>query len=176
MDDRVRAVASALGYTNIMWTTAPADRDTHDTEGPVGGVVDRVRTWHQAQPGFVALEHDITPQTSEIAVRVLQDIQRAGAAFPLKIQAVGQCLGVSPYVGGAGANPSTPATPTVTNTVVVDGPRPTTGPGVGSGPTPPSGNGGTNASGQGNLSGAESLRAWGSLSALAAMAVGALVM
>ncbi|KAI8917705.1 hypothetical protein DFJ77DRAFT_457424 [Powellomyces hirtus] len=115
-DDRVRAIIGALGYTNVIWTSAP-DRDTHDTtvSDDVGraGIVNTVKaTWLGAQPGFISLNHDISNSTSAIAVNVLKEIQKMGPAFPLKMKTVGACLGVPSYVGvPVGTTPAAPASP-----------------------------------------------------------------
>ncbi|KNC96102.1 uncharacterized protein SPPG_08491 [Spizellomyces punctatus DAOM BR117] len=119
IDDRVRAVASALGYTAIIWT---APRDTEDTTAQgadgVNKILNTARSWFQAQPGFISLEHDISTTTSEIAVKLLQSIKAAGPGFPLKIMPVGTCLGTSAYADGLAPAPNTTTLPAATTTAV----------------------------------------------------------
>ncbi|KAI8826022.1 uncharacterized protein EV422DRAFT_515035 [Fimicolochytrium jonesii] len=108
-DDRVRAIIAALGYKNILWQ---GDRDTGDTLGSAGlaTTVPLVQSWFKAQPGFISLEHNITPNTTAISIAVLNAIG-ATPNFPLKIQTVGQCLGLSPYLNGT-------APPTVASSAI----------------------------------------------------------
>ncbi|TPX55871.1 hypothetical protein SpCBS45565_g08485 [Spizellomyces sp. 'palustris'] len=122
VDDRVRAIATALGYQNIMWTREP-DRDTHDAAGPTGAtvrdnIVKTVKTWFQPQKGFISLEHDVNAFVSEVGVTILKEIKAAGTNLQLKPQPIGQCLNAAPYRSGpVGQNP--PTTPG--NTVPVPG-------------------------------------------------------
>ncbi|KAI9001688.1 hypothetical protein BC832DRAFT_522053, partial [Gaertneriomyces semiglobifer] len=62
IDDRVRAIASALGYTAVMWTTDPV-RDSNDasvtpSDANKQEIVERVKTWNAPGKGFISLEHD----------------------------------------------------------------------------------------------------------------------
>ncbi|KAJ3159943.1 chitin deacetylase [Geranomyces michiganensis] len=105
VDDRVRAIIGALGYTNVIWTNVP-DRDTHDTgavtDADRAAIVQTVATsWLTPQAGFISLNHDISNSTSAIAVQVLKQIQALGPAFPLKIKTIGGCLNVPSYLNGA---------------------------------------------------------------------------
>lgn len=107
VDDRVRAIISALGYRNIMWTSVP-NRDSHDGGQPGNTLQDRNRvldtisSWFVPQAGFISLQHDITEFTSQIAIESLRKIN-ATANFPLKIKTVAECIGDAPY---AAQNPT----------------------------------------------------------------------
>jgi peptidoglycan/xylan/chitin deacetylase (PgdA/CDA1 family) len=96
VDDRVRAIVTALGYRSIMWTSVP-DRDSHDT-GAIdaagkAAVVAAVKGWSITQPGFISLEHDHSTIVSDIAISIVKDLKAAGASNPLKVMPVGTCLG-----------------------------------------------------------------------------------
>lgn len=104
IDDRVRAIARAMGLTAIMWTTNHGRAfDTEDwqiPEGIVNGVdvVDNFDGILATAPGlgsgFIVLEHDLYPQTVEIAVDYI--IPEALSFEPkLKVQSVIACMGQS---------------------------------------------------------------------------------
>ncbi|RKO85021.1 hypothetical protein BDK51DRAFT_34912, partial [Blyttiomyces helicus] len=123
VDNRVRAIASALGYETVFWTTSPnrdsTDADQADNAGQsvADGIVKTIETWFQPGPGFIELEHDIDPFTSGIAVKALEAVQAQGANFPLKIMPVGTCVNKPFYrdgTSGPGANGSTGALATTT--------------------------------------------------------------
>ncbi|KAJ3130388.1 chitin deacetylase [Nowakowskiella sp. JEL0407] len=84
-DDRVRAIANALGYRIAIW-----DQDSNDTSG-APTTLDVIKSWFNLKTGFVSLEHDITAGTTQFAVDALKAIQALGATFPLKIQPVATC-------------------------------------------------------------------------------------
>ncbi|KAI9095972.1 hypothetical protein DFS34DRAFT_172373 [Phlyctochytrium arcticum] len=134
IDDRVRAVASALGYTAVLWVS---NRDTLDTTVGADGVnkiVDTAKSWFTAQPGFISLEHDITSTVSEIAVKILEEVKAAGPSFPLKIQPAGVCANLAVY-DDAGLAPVTTSTLVATATTpVIDAPNPTSAPTTTAGP------------------------------------------
>ncbi|KAJ3152304.1 chitin deacetylase [Geranomyces variabilis] len=97
VDDRIRAIASALGYRIALWTTSPV-RDTGDadivnpTPASAAQVLNTVTsTWFQPQPGFISLQHDIDPFTSGIGLAVLDAVNKT-ANFPLTMQPVGTCM------------------------------------------------------------------------------------
>ncbi|KAI8901614.1 hypothetical protein BC833DRAFT_576601 [Globomyces pollinis-pini] len=99
VDDRVRAIVTALGYRNIFWTTtAPQIRDSKDTvppnrtESAITFVQNNVLSWLYPQPGFISLQHDINTFTSKVAVKVLEKIPSNSV---LKLQPVGSCLGLA---------------------------------------------------------------------------------
>ncbi|KNC99547.1 uncharacterized protein SPPG_04936 [Spizellomyces punctatus DAOM BR117] len=119
IDDRVRAIVDALGYRTVLWTTNPV-RDSEDasvTPSTAAGtqVLNTVKTWGVAQPGFISLEHDITTFTSSVAVDVLNWVASVGASFPLKIQPINQCIGESGYWAAAASTTSTSSSSTLTS-------------------------------------------------------------
>ncbi|KAF9086543.1 chitin deacetylase [Mortierella sp. GBA35] len=74
IDNRVRAIATQLGYKTIIWTQ---DFDTDDWNIAAGtatpqSVVDTFKTWLTKIPtmstGFIVLEHDHLPQTVDVAL------------------------------------------------------------------------------------------------------------
>ncbi|KAJ3027584.1 chitin deacetylase [Rhizophlyctis rosea] len=120
IDDRVRAIVSALGYRTIIWTTNP-NRDTTDADGAqtdaVGAqILSTVqKDYFVAQPGFISLEHDISTFTTSVAIKILKAIQAARAAgtFPLTVTSVGKCNNLPVYQN---ASPITTTTTTSTTT------------------------------------------------------------
>ncbi|KAI9100634.1 hypothetical protein DFS34DRAFT_615278 [Phlyctochytrium arcticum] len=121
IDDRVRAIASALGYSAMMWTTTP-NRDTGDAslDAPKAAdatkILNTVKTWNVAQPGFISLEHDISPFTSNVGVDILNWIQSQGDALIVKPQSVQQCLNIDPYVNLSGTGGSSTNAPPASTT------------------------------------------------------------
>lgn len=121
MDDRVRAIVSALGYRTIYWTTSPTenpDRDSNDagqtgtTAAMAQAVLARIQSWFFAQPGFISLQHDNSNFTVQIAIDALNLI-KANTTFPLKPQPVGQCQGLTPaqwYKSGVAPKNTTSST------------------------------------------------------------------
>jgi hypothetical protein len=77
IDDRVRAIAQAMGMTPIIWTSYNGnDFDTNDWHVPSGESVDEViEVWDgildtagtAINSGFIVLSHDLWQQTVEIA-------------------------------------------------------------------------------------------------------------
>lgn len=90
VDDRVRAIFSALGYRNVLWTTNPP-RDSQDTTTATN-IRQVIRSWFVSQAGFISLQHDIVPATTSIAIDTVHAII-ADASFPLHIKTVAQCIG-----------------------------------------------------------------------------------
>ncbi|KAJ3035739.1 chitin deacetylase [Rhizophlyctis rosea] len=137
IDDRVRAILTALGYRSVIWTTTPS-RDTTDADGATTDKVGQQilatvkKDYFAAQAGFISLEHDISPFTTGVGIAILNAIQEARAAgtFPLTVTGVGKCTGLqiyqgasNPPSGGSGstttagsgsATTTTPAAPTTT--------------------------------------------------------------
>ncbi|TPX57312.1 hypothetical protein PhCBS80983_g03924 [Powellomyces hirtus] len=117
IDDRVRAVASALGFTAVMWTTTPprATRDASVREkspAEAATILENVKTWFTTQPGFISLQHDIDAFTTGIAINILDAITAVGPAFPLKIQPIGTCSGKPVYKNAAGSTSAATSTTT----------------------------------------------------------------
>ncbi|KAI8905415.1 hypothetical protein EDD86DRAFT_229137 [Gorgonomyces haynaldii] len=110
IDDRVRAIAQALGYQAVLWTSVPP-RDSGDTAQPdqsiqsVNNVVGNVTAWFsQSGPGFISLQHDINNFTSRIDLLTLANF--ATSQSPLKPMPIGTCIN-QPFYREAGSNPQT---------------------------------------------------------------------
>jgi len=105
IDDRVRAIALAMGLTPIIWSVVNGnDFDTMDWQVP-GGVVSSsqaVASFEailQSVPGmstgFIVLEHDLWPQEVDLTIGYF--LPAALAQTPkLTIQPIRQCLGLAP--------------------------------------------------------------------------------
>ncbi|KAJ3185914.1 chitin deacetylase [Gaertneriomyces sp. JEL0708] len=112
IDNRVRAIADALGLVSVMWT-----HDSQDAgfSGPESKVVETIQSWATDGTGFISLQHDITQVTSRLAIEAL-----AGLKEPLVVKpmAVSECSGQAAYLDAfAGAPASTTsASPTSTPT------------------------------------------------------------
>ncbi|EJD55139.1 glycoside hydrolase/deacetylase [Auricularia subglabra TFB-10046 SS5] len=139
IDDRVRAIARAMGLTAIMWTTNHGRAfDTEDWQIPGGmvngdDVVSNFKEILETAPtldtGFIVLEHDLYPQTVEIAAGYI--IPEALSFEPkLKVQSVMTCMGQSlgeAYVetnrnhNNAAAEALNLLTPAPTGTSIVNG-------------------------------------------------------
>ncbi|KAI8587977.1 hypothetical protein BDZ88DRAFT_211429 [Geranomyces variabilis] len=103
IDDRVRAILGALGYRTILWGPTYDSGDSHGETAAT--VLATVQSWIKAGPGFIGLNHNINAATTAMSVSVVQMIQamQANKTFPLTVMAVGECLGLSPYVSASGA-------------------------------------------------------------------------
>ncbi|KAL1919065.1 uncharacterized protein VTP21DRAFT_2446 [Calcarisporiella thermophila] len=101
-DDRVRAIMKQLGYKTVIWTDG---FDTQDWQIPAGQVttqqvIGNFSNWlpkiQSMQTGFIVLEHDLYPQTVQIAI---QNILPAAIQNKLQMMPVPQCIGDgSPYL------------------------------------------------------------------------------
>ncbi|KAI8365263.1 uncharacterized protein BYT42DRAFT_158362 [Radiomyces spectabilis] len=97
IDDRVRSVAKALGFTAVIWS-----HDTHDwtlTENPSfktewidGNVTQWAKAASTATQGGISLEHDLYKETVEAAIRVLPILQKA-----YNVTTVGDCSNQPSY-------------------------------------------------------------------------------
>jgi len=89
IDDRVRAIASALGYRSVLWTFDSTDTGaTPTTTAPA-----EIAKWLTAQAGFITLQHDISAVTTKIAIDALKLLK--APALQTKPQPVAQCLGIA---------------------------------------------------------------------------------
>lgn len=104
IDDRVRAIVNALGYTTAFWTTSPS-RDTQDagtsldperntTSEAQQEIIDNVSTWFDQPAGFISLQHDLNPWTIDVALEIISNINEAGDVSG-RIDTVGGCTGIS---------------------------------------------------------------------------------
>ncbi|KAG0051691.1 chitin deacetylase [Gryganskiella cystojenkinii] len=107
VDNRVRAIATQLGYKTSIWTQ---DFDTNDWNIPAKtatpeSVVATFKTWLTKIPsmktGFIVLEHDLFPEEVDVAINGVLPI--AYATKSLTMMPIAQCLGdAKPYKEGAG--------------------------------------------------------------------------
>ena len=107
VDNRVRNIATQLGYKTAIWTQ---DFDTNDWNIPAGtatpqSVVATFQSWLAKIPsmptGFVVLQHDLFPQEVDVAINGVLPI--AYQTKTLSMQPIAQCLGdAKPYKEGAG--------------------------------------------------------------------------
>ncbi|KAG0224186.1 hypothetical protein B0O80DRAFT_483996 [Mortierella sp. GBAus27b] len=107
VDNRVRAIATQLGYKTSIWTQ---DFDTNDWNIPGGlataqSVVDTFKGWLTKIPtmptGFIVLEHDLYPQEVNVSISGILPI--AYSTKGLVMQPIAQCIGdAKPYKEGAG--------------------------------------------------------------------------
>jgi hypothetical protein len=83
VDDRVRAIANALGYNIVMWTED--SKDTYDTPK---NITDTLFQWSNKTTGFISLQHSMSRETIDYAIEALQYKR---VLFPIPI---GDCAGV----------------------------------------------------------------------------------
>ncbi|KAF9152893.1 chitin deacetylase [Linnemannia schmuckeri] len=108
VDNRVRAIATQLGYKTSIWTQ---DFDTNDWNIPAKtataqSVIDTFKAWLVKIPtmktGFIVLEHDLFPEEVNVSISGILPI--AYATKNLVMQPIPQCLGdAKPYLEGAGS-------------------------------------------------------------------------
>ncbi|KAF8926739.1 hypothetical protein EDD21DRAFT_174662 [Dissophora ornata] len=128
VDNRVRAIATQLGYKTSIWTDG---FDTNDWNIPAGtataqSVINTFKTWLTKIPtmstGFIVLEHDLFPQEVDVAITGILPL--AYADKTLIMEPIAKCIGdATPYKEGAGtfvlgapANNSTSSTGTTGTT------------------------------------------------------------
>ncbi|TPX55280.1 hypothetical protein PhCBS80983_g05447 [Powellomyces hirtus] len=117
VDDRVRAIVTALGLKTVLWS-----KNSHDSEAGanVASILAETATWTAPGPGFISLQHNSQSITTGWSIDSLKQIQAQMAlpTFQRKIQPVAQCLGLSPYIAVAGGAPisAPPAGATATPT------------------------------------------------------------
>ncbi|KAG0269921.1 chitin deacetylase [Actinomortierella ambigua] len=107
VDDRVRAIATQLGYKTVIWTQG---FDTNDWDIPGGlatpeSVVANFQSLLAEAPtmstGFIVLEHDLYPQEVDVAINSI--LPMAYNTTGLTIEPVAKCIGdFAPYKEGAG--------------------------------------------------------------------------
>lgn len=90
--DRVRAIVNALGYRSVIWSKDSLD--TNATEATQSNSVNIITSWFAASPGFVTLQHDISPLAIKIAINALNTINKPNPLV-VKPQAIGTCQGLS---------------------------------------------------------------------------------
>ncbi|KAJ3010592.1 chitin deacetylase [Thoreauomyces humboldtii] len=103
-------------YTNIMWGPNYDSGDSHgDT---LATVLANVAAWIKAGPGFIGLDHNIDGPTTEMSVDVVNMITYAkgNGTFPLTVSAVGECLGLNPYIAITGTTTASAIVASATTT------------------------------------------------------------
>ncbi|KAF8524894.1 carbohydrate esterase family 4 protein, partial [Hysterangium stoloniferum] len=102
IDDRVRAIALAMNLKPVQWTRDPrtlAQFDTNDWKIP-GGIVTGAQAYQQFQTilqnastlntGFIVLEHDLYPQTVDLAAGYTLDLAQKFQP-PYQLKSVIEC-------------------------------------------------------------------------------------
>ncbi|KAG0004109.1 chitin deacetylase [Modicella reniformis] len=107
VDNRVRNIATQLGFKTSIWTQG---FDTDDWNVPGGtataqSVVDTFKSWLAKFPtmstGFIVLEHDLFAQEVDVSINGILPI--AYTTKGLVMEPIAQCLGDGkPYKEGAG--------------------------------------------------------------------------
>ncbi|CAO3598878.1 unnamed protein product [Absidia cylindrospora] len=106
IDDRVRSIGHALGFTPVIWNHDTDDwRSAEDKNFDVKWIDGNATEWaseaQTAEVGGISLEHDLYQKTVDAAIRILPTLQKA-----YKVTTVGQCVGQQSYKEG-GANNAT---------------------------------------------------------------------
>ncbi|KAI9208374.1 uncharacterized protein BJ171DRAFT_596151 [Polychytrium aggregatum] len=162
IDDRVRAVLNALGYTITVWSKDDFAADQSSTSSTIEqGLVQNVTTeWFAPnQPGFVSLSHDITPFTSHVVLDYLTYVDQNRANIHLTIEPVGTCVNKPWYRSGTNAPGGSPSG------------SPNTSP-SGSAPGSSASASSSPSAGSGNLNRSSAVRVGGSVAQLFMTAVG----
>ncbi|KAI8903602.1 hypothetical protein EDD86DRAFT_175774, partial [Gorgonomyces haynaldii] len=96
IDNRVRAIAQALGYRIALWNKDSEDASQSSTSTDAANkVVQNIESWYSTSGSFISLQHDISPFTSGIAITALNDF--FSTTRSLKQVPVGQCVGLPFY-------------------------------------------------------------------------------
>ncbi|SAL95751.1 hypothetical protein [Absidia glauca] len=108
IDDRVRSIGHALGFTPVIWNHDTddwkvAEDKTFDEKWIDGNATKWASEAASATEGGISLEHDLYQKTVDAAIRILPTLQKA-----YKVTTVGQCVGQASYKEG-GANTTTVA-------------------------------------------------------------------
>jgi len=99
IDDRVRAICKAMDLTPIMWSNISNHYfDTNDWYIPAGypveGVIDNfediLNNASSMNTGFIVLEHDLYPQTVDVAIGYI--LPDAIARGNIKLESIIECL------------------------------------------------------------------------------------
>lgn len=88
IDNRVRAIANALGLKTVLW-----NRDSFDTSATNQDFEKTVHGWvNKPQQGFISLQHDTDLITSERAIMALQT-RKLASGSKMEIMPVSECNG-----------------------------------------------------------------------------------
>ena len=111
MDDRVRAIATQLGYKILLW-----DRDTFDWKSAAdptyqpSWITGNFTQWVTDPNGHISLEHDLYQVSAGNAPAAVNIVRNAG----FTIKPVSVCTGLQPYVENIQLVASGPAPPNAT--------------------------------------------------------------
>ncbi|KAI8800768.1 hypothetical protein BJ742DRAFT_840295 [Cladochytrium replicatum] len=105
IDDRVRAIVSALGYRVVHWTTTPTSYDTQDTSATAANFATiqaaeiALTALPATNPGFISLQHEISNTTIALDLGMLNAMaaRRAAGTLAITPQPVGQCMAIPAY-------------------------------------------------------------------------------
>ncbi|KAI8903605.1 hypothetical protein EDD86DRAFT_214843 [Gorgonomyces haynaldii] len=102
IDDRVRAIAQALGYEIAIWNKDSEDASQSDTsEANAVKVAGKMKQLFQTTDSIITLEHDISTFTTNVAIKIFTGFTQAQSK--LKVMPVAQCVNQQPYIND---NPS----------------------------------------------------------------------
>lgn len=102
VDDRVRAIVNALGYSIAMWerddqaSAEPEPRNATNVEHAVSEVRN---TWFKDNIGFISLHHDIVPFTAQVALTILDYYRNNKNTISQQIVPIGTCSNKKWYRG-----------------------------------------------------------------------------
>lgn len=89
MDDRTRAITSALGYKLVSWEYD--DMATNSGSLTNQQISDQFVGWiFKSSKGFISLHHDISPKTASVGLGILDWYSKQTTQF--KIKPIGECL------------------------------------------------------------------------------------
>ncbi|TPX31167.1 hypothetical protein SmJEL517_g05417 [Synchytrium microbalum] len=94
IDDRIRAIASALGFVHVAWN-ATFDSFDSDVAANAAGyttVMSRVTSWLNQRAPLISLQHTLNQFESGTSASVLRQIQNEGG-IQNSIMTIPQCLG-----------------------------------------------------------------------------------
>ncbi|KAI9208375.1 uncharacterized protein BJ171DRAFT_596152 [Polychytrium aggregatum] len=103
IDDRVRAVLNALGYTITIWIEDDTAADQSSTSAALATklINQATSTWFpNSSVSFVSLSHDIDPFTSGVVLGILEYVQQHRSEIKLNIEPVGTCVNKPWYRSG----------------------------------------------------------------------------
>ncbi|EXX74799.1 uncharacterized protein OCT59_004825 [Rhizophagus irregularis] len=109
-DDRVRGIATQLGYKVVIWDRNTNDWMSEDDKSyQLTWIEGNFTEWvkEPATTGHISLEHDLYKQTAERALIALPIVTKAG----FSIKPISVCLGENPYVEDVSLNTTTTTAP-----------------------------------------------------------------
>ncbi|CAO3613215.1 unnamed protein product [Cunninghamella blakesleeana] len=121
IDNRVRNIAKALGFTAVIWNHDTDDWRSQEDKGfDVKWIDGNATAWAKeaatATVGGISLEHDLYPKTVDAAIRILPVLQKA-----YKVTTVGQCTGQQSYKEGNGPASNATTTPSASASASASG-------------------------------------------------------